>query len=139
MGMFRNLFDSPVHLLILLLVIVIVFGWKKLPDAARSVGRSMRIFKAEVEEMKHDKPTSAASRDTVNGEHVTRTETTVTREDAPAAGGATHETTTRTTTTENVATPGAPTPVTPVNPADPTTDTLGTDHVASGSSQAPRA
>ncbi|WP_238999454.1 Sec-independent protein translocase subunit TatA [Segeticoccus rhizosphaerae] len=72
MGMFRNLFDSPVHLLILLLVIVIVFGWKKLPDAARSVGRSMRIFKAEVEEMKgEDKGRrSAASSDTVNGDVV---------------------------------------------------------------------
>ncbi|GMA39581.1 Sec-independent protein translocase subunit TatA [Mobilicoccus caccae] len=54
------------ELIIIVLVIVIVFGWKKLPDAARSLGRSMRIFKAEVEEMK-DKP-SAASRDTVPGE-----------------------------------------------------------------------
>lgn len=57
---------SGPELLILVLVIVVVFGWKKLPDAARSLGRSMRIFKAEVEEMK-DKP-SAASRDTVRGE-----------------------------------------------------------------------
>ena len=35
------------ELLILLLVVVILFGAKRLPDAARSVGRSMRIFKAE--------------------------------------------------------------------------------------------
>ncbi len=54
------------ELIILILVIVIIFGWKKLPDAARSLGRSMRIFKAEVEEMK-EKP-SAASRETVAGE-----------------------------------------------------------------------
>ncbi|WP_040160830.1 Sec-independent protein translocase subunit TatA [Mobilicoccus massiliensis] len=54
------------ELIIIILVVVILFGWKKLPDAARSLGRSMRIFKAEVEEMK-DKP-SAASRDTVSGE-----------------------------------------------------------------------
>lgn len=54
------------ELVVLVLVIVIVFGWKKLPDAARSLGRSMRIFKAEVDEMK-DKP-SAASRDTVQSE-----------------------------------------------------------------------
>jgi sec-independent protein translocase protein TatA len=67
--MFRNLFDGP-HLIILVLVIGILFGWKKLPDAARSLGRSMRIFKAEVEEMKKDgKDTpSAASSDTVKGE-----------------------------------------------------------------------
>ena len=62
----------PVHILILILVVVILFGWKRLPDAARSLGRSMRIFKSEVEEMKKDgQPTpSAASSDTVRGETV---------------------------------------------------------------------
>jgi sec-independent protein translocase protein TatA len=67
-----NLFHSPAHILILVLVIVVLVGWKKLPDAARSLGRSMRIFKSEVEEMKKDgKPTpSAASSDTVKGETV---------------------------------------------------------------------
>lgn len=67
--MFRNLFDGP-HLIILVLVIGVLFGWKKLPDAARSLGRSMRIFKSEVEEMKKDgkQPPSAASSDTVKGE-----------------------------------------------------------------------
>jgi sec-independent protein translocase protein TatA len=62
----------PVHILILVLVVLILFGWKKLPDAARSLGRSMRIFKSEVEEMKKDgQPTSsAASSDTVRGETV---------------------------------------------------------------------
>ena len=68
--MLRNV--SPAHLAILVLVIVMVFGWKKLPDAARSLGRSMRIFKSEVEEMKKDGKTtpSAASSDTVKGETV---------------------------------------------------------------------
>lgn len=47
-------------------MIVIVFGWKKLPDAARSLGRSMRIFKSEVDELKRDS-SSAASHDTVDG------------------------------------------------------------------------
>ena len=63
---------KPYHILILVLVIVILFGWKKLPDAARSLGRSMRIFKSEVEEMKKDgqTPPSAASSDTVRGETV---------------------------------------------------------------------
>ena len=62
----------PVHILILVLVVVILFGWKKLPDAARSLGRSMRIFKSEVEEMKNDgkTPPSAASSETVRGETV---------------------------------------------------------------------
>ena len=68
--MLRNL--SPAHILILVLVIVLLVGWKKLPDAARSLGRSMRIFKSEVEEMKKDGKTtpSAASSDTVKGETV---------------------------------------------------------------------
>ena len=68
--MLRNV--TPAHLAILVLVIVIVFGWKRLPDAARSLGRSMRIFKSEVEEMKKDgkTPPSAASSDTVKGETV---------------------------------------------------------------------
>lgn len=62
----------PVHILILVLVVLILFGWKKLPDVARSLGRSMRIFKSEVEEMKNDgkTPPSAASSDTVKGETV---------------------------------------------------------------------
>ena len=69
--MIRNLLDGP-HLIILVLVIGVLFGWKKLPDAARSLGRSMRIFKSEIDEMKKDEPTkpSAASSDTVKGETV---------------------------------------------------------------------
>jgi sec-independent protein translocase protein TatA len=42
-----NLRGSEV--LILLLVVVLLFGSKRLPDAARSIGRSMRIFKAETQ------------------------------------------------------------------------------------------
>ena len=35
------------ELFAILAVLVLLFGSKKLPDAARSLGRSMRIFKAE--------------------------------------------------------------------------------------------
>ena len=49
----RSLFDSPATLILILLVIVL-FGAKRLPDAARSVGRSIRIFNAEM-----DNPDSA--------------------------------------------------------------------------------
>ncbi len=38
---------SPWHLLILAAVVLVLFGAKKLPDSARSLGRAMRIFKAE--------------------------------------------------------------------------------------------
>jgi sec-independent protein translocase protein TatA len=63
---------EPWHIVILILVLVVLFGGKKLPDAARSLGRSMRIFTSEVEEMRKDgKPNpSAASSDTVKGETV---------------------------------------------------------------------
>jgi TatA/E family protein of Tat protein translocase len=35
------------HLLILLVVVVLLFGAKRLPDMARAVGQSMRILKAK--------------------------------------------------------------------------------------------
>lgn len=45
---------SPWHWAILLTVVVLLFGSKKLPDAARSLGKSLRIFKAEVRELQND-------------------------------------------------------------------------------------
>lgn len=60
--MFGRLFDSPWHILVLVLVIVVVFGANKLPGAARSLGRSLRIFKSEVRQMNED-DTPRARRD----------------------------------------------------------------------------
>ena len=45
---------SPWHLLIVAVVFVVLFGAKKLPDAARSLGQSLRIFKAETSGLRHD-------------------------------------------------------------------------------------
>jgi sec-independent protein translocase protein TatA len=45
---------SPWHLLILAAVFVVLFGSRKLPDAARSLGKSMRIFKAETKALRDD-------------------------------------------------------------------------------------
>lgn len=42
---------SPWHWLIVIVVFVLLFGSKRLPDAARSLGKSMRIFKSEVKEL----------------------------------------------------------------------------------------
>ncbi|WPF67185.1 MULTISPECIES: Sec-independent protein translocase subunit TatA [unclassified Corynebacterium] len=42
------------ELLIIALLLVLLFGARRLPDAARSLGRSMRIFKSEVKEMGKD-------------------------------------------------------------------------------------
>jgi sec-independent protein translocase protein TatA len=67
----RGLFEGW-HLIILVVLVIVLFGFRRLPDAARSIGRSMRIFKSEVEEMKNDgkDAPSKASRDTVKGETV---------------------------------------------------------------------
>ena len=45
---------GPAQIAIIILLIVLLFGAKKLPDLARSMGRSMRIFKSEVHEMGND-------------------------------------------------------------------------------------
>lgn len=45
---------SPWHLLIVAVVFIVLFGSKKLPDASRSLGRSLRIFKSEVSSMKDE-------------------------------------------------------------------------------------
>jgi sec-independent protein translocase protein TatA len=45
---------EPSHLLLILVVVVVLFGSRRLPDAARGLGRSMRIFKSEVKQMKED-------------------------------------------------------------------------------------
>lgn len=45
---------EPSHILILLIVVLVLFGAKRLPDSARSLGRSMRIFKSEIKEMNTD-------------------------------------------------------------------------------------
>jgi TatA/E family protein of Tat protein translocase len=45
---------EPSHILLLLLVLVILFGAKRLPDSAKSLGKSMRIFKSEMKEMKEE-------------------------------------------------------------------------------------
>ncbi|HKS45630.1 MAG TPA: Sec-independent protein translocase subunit TatA [Amycolatopsis sp.] len=42
---------QPWHLIIVLVVLVLLFGAKRLPDAARSIGKSMKIFKAETKSM----------------------------------------------------------------------------------------
>ncbi|CAM3954464.1 Sec-independent protein translocase subunit TatA [Janibacter anophelis] len=47
-------FLGPTEIILILLVILLLFGFKKLPDAARSIGKSARVFKAEVNEMKEE-------------------------------------------------------------------------------------
>jgi sec-independent protein translocase protein TatA len=39
---------------IIAIVVLVLFGSKKLPDAARSLGRSMRILKTEIKDLHDD-------------------------------------------------------------------------------------
>ncbi|HEX4089042.1 MAG TPA: Sec-independent protein translocase subunit TatA [Trebonia sp.] len=52
--MFADLFDSPWKILIVAVVIIVLFGSRKLPAAARSLGQSMRILKTEVQGLHKD-------------------------------------------------------------------------------------
>jgi len=46
---------SPTHWIIVLIVAAILFfGWKQLPDMARSAGKSLRIFKTEMKGLTED-------------------------------------------------------------------------------------
>ena len=42
------------HMIVLLVLVLIVFGSSKLPDIAKSVGQSMKVFKKEIKELRDD-------------------------------------------------------------------------------------
>ncbi len=88
---------GPTEIIIVAVLIIIIFGWKRLPDAARSLGRSARVFKSEVDEMKKENEASKseASTTTVRSEPIEppkRVDTTLPTSD----GNAVHESTPRT-------------------------------------------
>lgn len=45
---------KPWHIIVVVVVLVLLFGAKRLPDAARALGRSMRILKAETRGLAED-------------------------------------------------------------------------------------
>jgi sec-independent protein translocase protein TatA len=49
-----DLFDSPWKVLIIAALLIVFFGARKLPVAARSLGKSMRILKKEVTGLHND-------------------------------------------------------------------------------------
>ncbi|HUA42675.1 MAG TPA: twin-arginine translocase TatA/TatE family subunit [Streptosporangiaceae bacterium] len=56
------MFDpSAPHIIILLVVVLLLFGSRRLPGAARSLGQSMHIFKRSVQGMEPEDPNSAAN------------------------------------------------------------------------------
>jgi sec-independent protein translocase protein TatA len=63
---------GPLEIGLIILAILLLFGYKKLPDASRSLGRSLRIFKGEMKGMKDDdvRAKDAARTSLVRGEIV---------------------------------------------------------------------
>jgi sec-independent protein translocase protein TatA len=53
--------DRPTVWIILAVIALALFGYKRLPDASRSVGRSLRIFKTELKGMNSDDEQRAAA------------------------------------------------------------------------------
>jgi sec-independent protein translocase protein TatA len=64
---------KPLEIVLILLVIVVLFGAKKLPDVARSLGKSARILKSEAKAMKND----GASADTAAAPQETPAQRTI--------------------------------------------------------------
>jgi sec-independent protein translocase protein TatA len=54
---------SDWHVIVLLFIVVLLFGGKKLPEVARGLGEAMREFKKASRDM-HDEPQPAASKPT---------------------------------------------------------------------------
>jgi sec-independent protein translocase protein TatA len=57
-----DLFDSPWKIAIIAILVIVLFGAKRLPGAARSLGQSMRILKTEVQGLHEDEPESGTSK-----------------------------------------------------------------------------
>lgn len=80
---------GPTEFIIIAIVIFALFGYRKLPDAARSIGRSMRIFKAETKGMREDNVDAKAEAEVVrgpleSGKKDASTKPTAERTEAPA-------------------------------------------------------
>ncbi|MGH3647014.1 MAG: Sec-independent protein translocase subunit TatA [Micromonosporaceae bacterium] len=83
---------KPWHIIVLVVVLILLFGAKRLPDAARGLGRSLRILKAETKNLTEDDVDAKAEaqhsrepRSTIEGEPVDRTDDTPSAENTPSA------------------------------------------------------
>ncbi|MGI5150661.1 Sec-independent protein translocase subunit TatA [Plantactinospora sp. CA-294935] len=85
---------KPWHIIVLVVVLILLFGAKRLPDAARSLGRSLRIIKAETRSLSEDDKDLAEKADAQAGRQ-------------PLAGDTVHPT--------SVHQPGYQPPAAPVN------------------------
>ena len=60
-----NFFRNPWAIVLLIVLVILLFGANKLPGLARNMGKSMRIFKSEVEELRGDEKGSEDEDETV--------------------------------------------------------------------------
>ena len=58
-----NFFRNPWAIVLLIVLVILLFGANKLPGLARNMGKSMRIFKSEVEELRGDEKSSDEDED----------------------------------------------------------------------------
>lgn len=63
MGFLRE----PSHIILVLLIVVLLFGSRRLPDAAKGLGQAMRVFKAEVKQMADDDKPRKSETSTAEG------------------------------------------------------------------------
>jgi sec-independent protein translocase protein TatA len=61
---------GPTELIIILVVVVLLFGAKKLPEMARSIGRSAKILKAETKGLRGEDDSEQADRQATTAQQV---------------------------------------------------------------------
>jgi sec-independent protein translocase protein TatA len=57
------------HIVIIVALLAILFGSRRMPGAARSLGQSLRIFKSEIKAAKDDDPQQAPASAPASIEH----------------------------------------------------------------------
>jgi sec-independent protein translocase protein TatA len=77
---------KPWHIIVLVVVLVLLFGAKRLPDAARSLGRSLRIIKAETKGLVDDDKDLAEKADAQYGRQPLAPDSVVRPNGAPQPG-----------------------------------------------------
>ncbi|MFC8921905.1 Sec-independent protein translocase subunit TatA [Cellulosimicrobium sp. NPDC057127] len=83
-----NILRHPATIVVLILLVVLLFGSRRLPDLARSVGQSLKIFKKEVKELRDDDDTPQNG--TTSSTTATGTTSGTTATGSATTGGATN-------------------------------------------------
>ncbi len=67
--MFEGLF-RPMHLILILLIVLVIFGGKRLPEIGEGLGKSIRSFKKAIsgEDEPKDEPKSEEQKDEKKGQ-----------------------------------------------------------------------